>query len=420
VLAYQKSVGQASFQLAAFTRYGEIHFTPDRINDLVFQGVAGEVDNTFFTNGMQFDGAFVLNDQHTLRAGFLGDFTAERLETNTSVFDVDATGAQSSFVPTMLQDHSGNHGVSAGVYIQDEWHIIKPLTLNYGVRYDRFDTNFADTGQLSPRANLVWEINDKTTAHFGYARYFVPPPLQFVGPEQTTRFAGTTNQPENFVSGPLRVERSHYFDVGISRQITTPWRVNVDAFYKDAHNLVDNGQFGAPVIITPFNYRLGRVYGAELSSTYTQGGFSAFGNFSWVVAQGKDIISQQFLFGNDELAFIRDHFIKLDHEGNYTASIGFSYTWKKDMVYIDALYGSGLRSGFANMQKEPQYFPINVGYQHIFHPPGWNQRNSVKFRFDIVNVFDEVYELRNGSGVGVAASQFGQRRTFLAGLSYAF
>jgi hypothetical protein len=41
-------------------------------------------------------------------------------------------------------------------------------------------------------------------------------------------------------------------------------------------------------------------------------------------------------------------------------------------------------------------------------------------RFDIVNALDSIYEIRNGSGVGVFAPQFGPRRGFFAGLSQKF
>ncbi len=419
VLAYQKSTDKFSMQVAAFTRYGSIHFVPDDENDLIFQGVAGQVRNNFFDNGVQFDASYILNDQHTIRAGLLVDYTTERLETSTGVFPIDPlTGAVSSDVPRYINDNSGNHGVSAGVSLQDEWRITKKLTVNYGGRYDRFDTNFADTGQFSPRVNLVYQLDSATTFHMGYSRYFVPPPLQYVGNGTINKFANTTNAPNNFVSGPLKVERSNYYDIGISRQFTKAWQVSLDGFFKDAHNLVDNGQFGDAVIITPFNYRVGQVFGAELSSTYTVGGFSAFGNFSYVNTLGKDIISQQYLFASDELAYIHTHYIKLDHEGEYTASLGASYSWMDNTVHVDALYGSGLRSGFANLNKEPEYFPVNIGFEHDFHLTG--SKNVVKFRFDVLNVFNESYQLRSGSGVGVAAPQYGARRAFFGGLSYVF
>jgi hypothetical protein len=38
----------------------------------------------------------------------------------------------------------------------------------------------------------------------------------------------------------------------------------------------------------------------------------------------------------------------------------------------------------------------------------------------VLNIGDAVYQIRNGTGVGVGAPQFGLRRTFLAGLSEHF
>ena len=71
------------------------------------------------------------------------------------------------------------------------------LTLNYGLRYDLFDVSFDNEWQISPRANLVWKIDDATTAHIGYARYFMPPTLQYVPPSTVKEFEYTTDAPFN-------------------------------------------------------------------------------------------------------------------------------------------------------------------------------------------------------------------------------
>jgi len=41
----------------------------------------------------------------------------------------------------------------------------------------------------------------------------------------------------------------------------------------------------------------------------------------------------------------------------------------------------------------------------------------VTVRFDVINVFDTTYEIRNGTGIGVFAPQFGPRRGYFVGVS---
>ena len=58
---------------------------------------------------------------------------------------------------------------------------------------------------------------------------------------------------------------------------------------------------------------------------------------------------------------------------------------------------------------------INVGVSHDFK---WSpDTKPLTVRFDIVNLFDKLYELRNGTGIGVFAPQYGARRGFFAGIS---
>jgi outer membrane receptor protein involved in Fe transport len=419
VVSYQKSSDDLNLQASYFSRFGQIHFVPDIPNDLIFQGVASDVLNGTTTNGFQFDASYNLSKSHTLRFGGIVEYESENLDTATSVFPVDSTGAQTSDVPFVISDQSGNETLTTGIYLQDEWKLTDSLTLNYGARFDDYDANFDKENGLSPRVNLVWKADKLTTFHGGYSRYFVPPPPQNTPAATIDKFAGTSNAPEVFADTPPLVERSDYFDVGVSRQLTSAWKVDGDAFYKYSHNLIDEGQFGTPVIFSPFNYNIGHVDGAEISTTYDQNGFSAFGNFAWVQTEATGIASQQFLFDADELAWIDTHNVHLDHESQYTASAGIAYAWRDDRVYVDMLYGSGLRSGFANRGVEPQYYPVNIGWEHIFRPVGMNH-GIVRLRADVINLFDESYQIRSGTGIGVSAAQYGMRRAFMLGLAYDF
>jgi outer membrane receptor protein involved in Fe transport len=85
------------------------------------------------------------------------------------------------------------------------------------------------------------------------------------------------------------------------------------------------------------------------------------------------------------------------------------------------IYGSGLRNGFANTGTVSPYTQVNLGLSHEFAMPktqGW--LGPLTVRFDVVNLFDDIYQIRDGSGIGVFAPQYGPRRGFFVGISQKF
>jgi hypothetical protein len=50
------------------------------------------------------------------------------------------------------------------------------------------------------------------------------------------------------------------------QQVLPGLEVGVDAYYKKATNLIDDGQFGAAYVLTAFNYAQGENVGVELSA----------------------------------------------------------------------------------------------------------------------------------------------------------
>jgi outer membrane receptor protein involved in Fe transport len=417
ILAYQKSFEKVSFQVAAFSRYSATLFTPDEKGDLIFTGLAGRIDRSIFSNGVQFDASWAINDCNVLRGGFLLTVEAARVETNNQVFPVDAAGSQTSNIPLTIIDNQSRTGAYYGFYLQDEWKVFEPLTINFGARFDVVD-EFAHANQLSPRVNVVFQATKSTTLHAGYARYFTPPPLELVQSQSINKFVGTSNQSAVLQSTVVKPERAHYFDAGMTEQFTRSFSMGIDGYYKISRDLIDEGQFGSALIFSPFNYAKGNQYGFEVTANYTLGGFNAYANFGFERGTGEQIVSGQFLFAPDRLAFIRNHWVFLDHDQRYTVSAGASYTYKDTTVYADLLYGSGLRSGFANTDEVPGYYPLNLGVTHIFHLP--EKYGRLQVRFDVTNLFDQSYQLRNGTGIGVFAPQFGPRRGFFGGVSWLF
>ncbi|CAN7406684.1 TonB-dependent receptor [Caballeronia sp. LjRoot29] len=418
VVALQGTNGGAlDYQVALFTRYSRTQFNPDPVGDLLFNGVAANDFHSDSANGVQADTTYRLNENHTLRAGISFQQEHAVFDNNLSVFPADADGNQLSDQPINVPDSSSKTGYLYSAYIQDEWKLTDKLTINYGLRYDKMD-EYVSASQLSPRVGLVYALTPSTTVHAGYSRYFTPPAFELVSGEDIARFAGTTAQTST-QNDPVQPERSHYFDLGITQRLSSTLTVGVDAYYKKSTNLLDEGQFGTALIFTPFNYQYGRVYGVELTSNYKQGNISAYMNVAFSRAQGKDIDSAQFNFDADELAFISNHYVFLDHDQRVTASFGGAYQLGKTTFTFDGIVGSGLRSGFANTDRLPVYTQVNLGVIHHFN---FNDPLIGKFdaRLLLINAFNRVYELRDGSGIGVGAPQYGPHIAVYAGITKNF
>ena len=81
-----------------------------------------------------------------------------------------------------------------------------------------------------------------------------------------------------------------------------------------------------------------------------------------------------------------------------TGSAGASYRWNKTLFTVDMRYGSGLPTGFANSSFNEPYVTANLGIVHEL--PAMPGGKPITLRLDIVNLFDKIYALRDGSGIG--------------------
>jgi outer membrane receptor protein involved in Fe transport len=425
---YQRSSGDLNYQVSAIARRSTVHFIPDPVGDLYFNGVASDVDRGLGSVGLQGDGSYAAGDHNTVRAGFSILDESVSFDSSTAVFPVDALGDPTGPAFT-IADTARLRGLFAGTYIQDEWKPVGSVTVNFGARVDEFDSSFENEGQLSPRLNVIWQATASTTLHAGYSRYFTPPPVENIPAGTVAQFNGTSNESAVQEDDPVRAERANYYDAGLTQKVGPHLQVGLDGYYKQARNQLDDGLFGQTLILSAFNYAKGEVYGLEFSGSYSAGGFTTYLNLAHSVATGKDWVSSQFLFSPEALAYTRDHSIFLDHDQALSASFGADYVWRRrsgdTRVYVDAIFGTGLRTDsvapdgtvIPNGGTVPSYYTVSVGAERNFTLA---RHRSWKVRLDVINITDNSYELRNGSGVGVNAAQYGMRRGFFGSVGYSF
>ncbi len=416
LFALQGDNGSLNYQFSLFNRLSSVTYSPDPIGDLIYNGISANIYRSNMENGIQSDLSDVLSANHTLRFGFIASRQNVISDNTSQVFPADSQGNQTSDTPISITDNYKNPGWLYGIYAQDEWALTPELTLNYGARADRMDY-FGNHGQISPRVNAVYKISDTTTFHAGYARYFTPPSLETITQTNIQAFNNTTGAlPSGGNDTPLP-ERSNYFDAGFQQHFGRHWQGSIDAYYQTLTDVLDMGQFGQALVYSNFNYAKGIIKGVELSANYANGNWNAYSNLTYLSAKAKDVATGQYNFDPNELAYIRDNYIRVDHAQEWALTTGASYTLGKTLLSANMIYGSGYPTGFANLNTMPSYVTVNTAISHSWVLPRLGAFNT---RLSIVNIFDRIYEIRDGSGVGAGAPQYLPRRGFYLTISKSF
>ncbi len=368
VVALQGADRGWDYSLAYFNRLLVTHYRPDSVGDLVYEGVAGNIFESSMINGFQADIDRKLDKENRLGFGLFVSHEHARDDDVSTVFPANASGQQTSEVPETVIDDHNTTGWTFGLYVQDTWHPVRSVHVDYGLRADVWDGSVRG-GQISPRLAVVWQAGPQTRIHAGYARYFSPPSLYDIPQRSLEKFVDTTNASPVDVNSASLPQRSNYYDVGVLQGLVNHWSVGLDTFYQQLTDALDVGQLGNTLVFAYFNYAEGRIEGASLTLNYRRRRFGGNLNLTYLHSQAKDVITGQYNFPPAELAYVDAHYFPVDHSQPWTGSAAVHYVWRRTLFTADLVYASGYPTGFANLQSLPAYATVNLGVARRWRLP---------------------------------------------------
>ena len=389
-------------------------FRPDNDGELIFQGVASNASHSDLDNTLQGDLTYKAG-HHAIGTGFyFGEYRVRAGDTSR-VFPVGTGGNQTSSTPVTVINNAEATNILSGIYINDLWQVTGRLKLNAGLRWDDM-TGFTENNQLDPTISLTYALAPQTAVHAGFARYMEVPSFLGISPTAPAAFAGTTAEGPPGIPTPM-TEDDFEWDAGITHHLNSRLTLSEDAFFELTDHYLDTGQFGVVPIFAPFNYDHGTIWGSESAVSYHDGKLSAYANVTIGRNLQKGVVTGQFNFDPDELAFINAHPIVLDHQPLYGASAGASYKWQAFTFVFDGIYSSGLRGGFADLEQLPTVVQLNAGIQRDFKIPGVG---TISNRLTVLNLLDRVNLIRPSEGIGIFQSSYGPRFTVQDMLSFSW
>lgn len=418
VISLLHTTDKVTLQLAGFARCSRSMLAASGDDEIAFTGVGRDTRDTVSTIGVQVEGVYELADAHTLRAGAVVTRDIDRGRSRTLALPIDAQDFQTSDVPRQFLEASRLVVRKDSVFLEDEWRPTATITLNMGGRVDHVQALSGMT-RFSPRVSLVWTPQAETVFHLGYARYFIPAPIEGAT-EKPGDLAMTTARLPTASGSAVQAESDDYYDVGIQHNIGK-LTASVDTYWRQASHLIDEGAFGTSDRTIPFNYENGRIRGVEFSLTYTANRLSGWANVALAQARAQTIAANQYYFTASQLAYAATHSVPMSNAQTATVSGGLSYRFDTLRLSGDLLYGSGLRRTLAGGAPNGNHLPgyVQVNFSAVCRVAQFHD-HPLDVRVDVINLLDRRYQLRDGSALGDGQPQWGARRGVFVGVEQSF
>lgn len=242
-------------------------------------------------------------------------------------------------------DNANQYGRNLGAYVQDTWTPSQIFSMQGGLRYD-FSNGFVEGNELEPRIGANVRVGPDTVFHTFYGRVYAAPTLE------DTRRAAVLVGGGSLSSLPvydLKPEHDSYYEIGIGQSFRGGLYGYVNAWERNAWNVLDTTQIFPTPIFAVYNNSLGVARGLELRLEQHGIAYSWFVSATESESEAGGISGGTFLFPPSAITDIslepEDHDQTVAIKDEYTHRFGADH-----QVYatLGSDYGTGYPVTFQN------------------------------------------------------------------------
>ena len=321
-------------------------------------------------------------------------------------------------VPRPVVFSGSETGGQASMYVQDKVQLTSSLTVDLGVRFDRYGLVISES-QVSPRVNAAYRLPAGTVLFGSYNHFFVPPPIEnlLAGSAGLTRFVSEVGRP----LPPLRAIKEDQFEAGLSHPIPGTGSVGITGYYRLSDDPPHTSILPDSRFYTYASFDKGRTYGMEVKANVPRignYGLSAYLNYALGRVWFYNPIAAGFTTEAAHLNEVSRFLAPMDQ--THTATAGLSYHDVETGLWaaVSAEYGSGTPGGHGDgghehADGEAHEHASGTGLCGTRCPSrvtpslsvGWNALSSggdqphVSVQFNVENVTNKVYLLSKESSM---------------------
>ena len=215
--------------------------------------IEGSTSFNFKKTSIKSDVSWNISPEHLIEVGGAVDFITTGVNFEI-IFDPRLKALRASNPRIAALPESFGTSIDylrTNVYVQDNIKITKDLTVQPGLRFDRFE--IIDRSYISPRLSASYALDPTTTLRAAWGIYYQSPGYEKLFDRQVVLDLTTS------AVQTLKAEKATHYILGLERMITPEWQVRVEGYYKNFDDLILQQKLKGT------NYRTERIEGMDIT-----------------------------------------------------------------------------------------------------------------------------------------------------------